>query len=151
MLVAGHDFSDPLFETPALLITLITLGRLISAYARRRATSALDSLRSLQTDTVSLVNPTNGVTSILSELSQNPVDQERIREEIHAFRGKKGDGFTLSDYESMPYLNACVKVSGSRRYSHITLKFSPPYRKDSGSIPERNLSHEWLIWMTLFL
>lgn len=68
MLVSGHEFSDPLFETPALLITLITLGRLISAYARRRATSALDSLRSLQADTVELVDPISGVTSILSEL-----------------------------------------------------------------------------------
>lgn len=68
MLVAGHEFSDPLFETPALLITLITFGRLISAYARRRATSALDSLRSLQADTVDLIDPITGLTSIPSEL-----------------------------------------------------------------------------------
>lgn len=70
MFVTGREFSDPLFETPALLVTLITLGRLISAYARRRATSALDGLRSLQADTVDFVDPVNGVTPMLSELVQ---------------------------------------------------------------------------------
>ncbi|KAI0255596.1 heavy metal translocatin [Lactifluus subvellereus] len=62
MQVAGHGFSTPFFETPALLLTLITLGRLISAYARRRATSALDGLGSLQPELVNLVS-TDGATA----------------------------------------------------------------------------------------
>ncbi|KAI0310985.1 heavy metal translocatin [Amylostereum chailletii] len=68
LLVAGHPFSEPFFETPALLITLITLGRLISAYARRRATSALDDVRSLQADTVELLDKGGIPTTISAEL-----------------------------------------------------------------------------------
>ncbi|KAI0251203.1 hypothetical protein BJV78DRAFT_1213367 [Lactifluus subvellereus] len=62
MQIAGHGFSTPFFETPALLLTLISLGRLISAYARRRATSALDGLGSLQPELVTLVS-TDGATA----------------------------------------------------------------------------------------
>ncbi|KAI0045003.1 heavy metal translocatin [Auriscalpium vulgare] len=61
--VAGAEFATPFFETPALLITLITLGRLISAYARRRATSALDDVRTLQVDSVQLVDVDKAVAS----------------------------------------------------------------------------------------
>lgn len=66
--VANRPFSTPFFETPTLLITLITLGRLISAYARRRATSALDDIQSLQADTVELVETGGIVTTISAEL-----------------------------------------------------------------------------------
>jgi cation transport ATPase len=45
---AGRKFSDQFFETSALLVTLIMLGRLVSAYAHRRASSALDDLAALQ-------------------------------------------------------------------------------------------------------
>ncbi|TFY66263.1 hypothetical protein EVG20_g4834 [Dentipellis fragilis] len=54
--VAGNNtFSTPFFETPAMLVTLIMLGRLVSAFARRRATQALDGIRAMQADTVDLV------------------------------------------------------------------------------------------------
>jgi len=54
--VAGHEFSTPFFETPTLLLTLITMGKLISAYSRRRATSVLDNLGSLQPDFVQMAS-----------------------------------------------------------------------------------------------
>jgi Cu2+-exporting ATPase len=54
--VAGHEFSTPFFETPTLLITLLTFGELISAYSRRRVTSALDGLDTLQPDLVQMVS-----------------------------------------------------------------------------------------------
>jgi Cu2+-exporting ATPase len=59
--VSGHNFSTPYFETPTLLLTLITLGELTSAYSRRRATSVIDSLGTLQPDFVQLV-PADGTT-----------------------------------------------------------------------------------------
>ena len=54
--VAGHEFSTPFFETPTLLLTLLTLGEFISAYSRRRVTSALDGLGTLQPDSVQMVS-----------------------------------------------------------------------------------------------
>jgi cation transport ATPase len=69
LLVAGRPFSDAFFETPALLITLIVLGRLISAYARRRATSALAAVHTLQPDTVELLTyPDHAPTRIPADL-----------------------------------------------------------------------------------
>ena len=56
MQVAGHEFSPPFFETPTILLTLITLGKFISAYSRRRVLSALDGLETLQPDLVQLVS-----------------------------------------------------------------------------------------------
>jgi len=67
---AGHEFDTPFFETPTLLLTLISLGKLISAYARRRATSALDSLGTLQPDYVHLVSSDGSVTVIHADLTQ---------------------------------------------------------------------------------
>ena len=50
----GADSTKPLFETSTLLISLILLGRLVAAYARKRAIAAV-SLRSLQSTTAVLV------------------------------------------------------------------------------------------------
>src|ERR1700722_3270230 len=45
--VAGTHISDGFFETNALLITLILIGRLVLAWTRRRATSSLRALQQL--------------------------------------------------------------------------------------------------------
>ena len=50
------------FETSSLLITLVLLGRLVSAWARMRAVLAV-SLRSLQAETALLMNPNGGETT----------------------------------------------------------------------------------------
>lgn len=50
----GAESTEPLFETSTLLISLILLGRLVAAYARKRAIAAV-SLRSLQPTTAILV------------------------------------------------------------------------------------------------
>ncbi|KZV93124.1 heavy metal translocatin [Exidia glandulosa HHB12029] len=68
LLVSGHFFSDPFFETSSLLITLITLGRLLSAYARRFATSTLDELYMLQVDVVELLDSKGVQHTISTEL-----------------------------------------------------------------------------------
>ena len=64
---AGLFFADieletkPFFETSTLLISLVLFGRLLAAWARKRAVKAV-SLRSLQTLTAMLVNPRTGTT-----------------------------------------------------------------------------------------
>ncbi|CAE6481189.1 hypothetical protein ACGC1H_003485 [Rhizoctonia solani] len=47
------------FETSALLVTLVMLGRLIAAYARRRSTNAVAQLASMQVDQATLVLSTH--------------------------------------------------------------------------------------------
>ena len=77
---AGRKFSDQFFETSALLVTLIMLGRLVSAYAHRKASSALDDLAALQPREVIIVHPsTDGSsTSTISEELVHTGDVLRI-------------------------------------------------------------------------
>ena len=53
--VAGKGFAEPFFETVALLLFLIYLGRTIQAATRRNTGTALRSLRELQCKQVSIV------------------------------------------------------------------------------------------------
>ena len=66
-LAAGKPFDESFFETSALLVTLILVGRTVSAFARRRTTSALDAVDALQVRMVNLVGG-GGVRSIPAEL-----------------------------------------------------------------------------------
>lgn len=51
----GKPFTDPFFETVALLISLIYLGRLVQAATRRSASSAIRALQQLQSSEVILI------------------------------------------------------------------------------------------------
>ncbi|KAG8763348.1 hypothetical protein FRC11_004476 [Ceratobasidium sp. 423] len=51
---------DSYFETAALLVTLVMLGRLIAAYARRRSTNAISQLGSMQSSEATLVEKSHG-------------------------------------------------------------------------------------------
>ena len=66
-LAAGKPFDKSFFETSSLLVTLIMVGSLISAYATRRTTSALDAVDALQVRTVNLVDD-DDIQSIPAEL-----------------------------------------------------------------------------------
>lgn len=79
--LSGHRFAEPFFETPALLISLIYVGRLVQAFSRRSAGSAVRALRSLQSTTVFLLEKGEGGTTnesavdarcVLSNLNLNP-------------------------------------------------------------------------------
>ncbi|KAF9644074.1 heavy metal translocatin [Thelephora ganbajun] len=66
-LVAGKPIDESFFETSSLLVTLIMVGDLVSAFARRRTTSALDAVDALQVQMVTLVE-NGGVRTIPAEL-----------------------------------------------------------------------------------
>lgn len=51
----GKPFTEPFFETTALLISLIYVGRLVQATSRRSASSAVRALQQLQSSEVILV------------------------------------------------------------------------------------------------
>ncbi|GAB1739638.1 hypothetical protein NU219Hw_g4584t1 [Hortaea werneckii] len=57
------------FETSSLLITLVLLGRLVAAFCRVRAVSAV-SLRSLQAETTHIVQPDGAIVEIDARLLQ---------------------------------------------------------------------------------
>lgn len=61
--VAGLPFTEPFFETPALLISLIYVGRLVQAATRRSASSAVKGLQDLQSSQVIILEE-EGKTSV---------------------------------------------------------------------------------------
>lgn len=69
LILAGDDgeTTEPLFETSTLLVSLILLGRLVAAYARKRAVDAV-SLRSLQPTTAMLFNKSGSSLEIDARL-----------------------------------------------------------------------------------
>ncbi len=100
----------------------------------------------------------NTITWLLWELAKNPHYQERLREEIKEkrkevyYRGGEGVDFTLEDLESMPFLQAVLKVSSlSRIYSPLIIDVYASDRKFSGSILSFIRLLVWLGRMTLFL
>ena len=60
------------------------------------------------------------ISWLLYELSRNPKDQERLRDEIHERKKglDAGEELKASDYEAMPVLNAVLKVC-SRPYQQV--------------------------------
>lgn len=95
-LAQGLDMGMGLFfETSALLVTLIMVGRLVTAYACHRATKSA-SVRSLQPTTVTIVNPSNWNMSTGKELDV------RLLQHGDVFRVEPGspivtDGNVISD------------------------------------------------------
>lgn len=52
----------------------------------------------------------NTLSWMLLELMRQPDIQTKLRQEILAMRQTTGDSYTTSDLDSMPYLNAFLKV-----------------------------------------
>ena len=71
------------------------------------------------------------------ELAHHPEDQTRIRNEVNAKRAKFSangqDDFTITDLETLPFTNACIKVGNNNHthwmsltvYSQEVLRFHP--------------------------
>ena len=54
----------------------------------------------------------NTLGSLLYELSRKPILQARLRAEIREMlEQKNGEPLTNADYDGLPFLNACIKVS----------------------------------------
>ncbi|KAJ3511903.1 hypothetical protein NLJ89_g3840 [Agrocybe chaxingu] len=62
--VAGQPFSAPFFETTALLVTLILLGRTVAAATRQSTRSALRELERLQPNDVLLLSGESNSTTV---------------------------------------------------------------------------------------
>ncbi len=65
---AAHGGPDLYFESSAVVITLVLLGKALEARAKRQATAAIRALQALRPDTVSRLGPQGEVTVPLSQV-----------------------------------------------------------------------------------
>lgn len=66
----------------------------------------------------------NTVSWTLLELAQHPEMQQRLRQEIWDKQLALGREFEYRDLETMPYLQAVVKVLLHRRFSDLLTKLT---------------------------
>jgi Cu+-exporting ATPase len=64
----GHDAPDLYFESAAVVITLVLLGKALEARAKRQTTSAIRALQALRPDTVNRLGPQGEVTVPLAQV-----------------------------------------------------------------------------------
>jgi Cu+-exporting ATPase len=65
---AGHHAPDLYFESAAVVITLVLLGKALEARAKRQTTAAIRALQSLRPDTVCRLGPQGEVTVPLAQV-----------------------------------------------------------------------------------
>jgi Cu+-exporting ATPase len=72
---------DSFFETSAILLTLIMLGRYLEALARGRACNVVSSLHSEQATTALLLSPTAGDPTASDGADASPADEQDLQSE----------------------------------------------------------------------
>ncbi|KAI9806959.1 MAG: hypothetical protein M1833_002617 [Piccolia ochrophora] len=113
--VRGHPLSTgQFFETSTLLVTLIMVGRLVSAFARHKSVESI-SIRSLQIDTAILVN-----------------GDGRYGQEIDARLLQYGDIFKVMPDSRIPTDGIVISGQSEVDESHITGE-AVPVNKMQGS------------------
>lgn len=106
------------FEGAAMIVTLITVGKTLEAYAKGKTTDAIQSLVKLTPKTVFI---------IVSDSKGNSVEKEISVDEI-----KAGDIFIVKPGQNIPVDGVVVKGSGSINEAAITGE-SMPVEKTAGS------------------
>lgn len=98
-LILGTVQGEAFFETPAILLTLVMLGRFLEHHAKAKSTVAVDSLLKLQ--------PQNAILLTLNE--KNQVLEERV---IHSALLKRKDIIKVGDV----YMCVCVYLKICQLY-----------------------------------
>ncbi|CAE6521641.1 unnamed protein product [Rhizoctonia solani] len=133
------------FETSALLVTLVMLGRLIAAYARRRSTNAVAQLVSMQTDQATLVLSTGetrlvptGLVHTHDILRLEPGD--RIPTDGRVTKGEAHVDESSITGESAPVLKrtGAVLVAGTVLLRSGSSSSSPGLEMRVTLVPEEN-------------
>ena len=110
---ATHGLHDLYFESAAMILTLITLGKMLEARAKGKTTDALRSLMSLAPKTATVVR--DGAETVISA------------EDV-----KKGDIFLVKPGESIPTDGVVIEGTSAVNESALTGE-SVPVDKGAGS------------------
>jgi len=110
--MAMHYMHDLYFESAAMILTLITVGKMLESRSKGKTTDALKGLMDLAPKTATIVKDGTEITV--------PVEQV-----------KKGDVFTVRPGESIPVDGIIVEGSSAVDESELTRE-SIPVDKEAG-------------------
>ena len=127
MMEAHHYLHEFYFESAAMILTLITVGRMLEARAKGKTTDALKGLISLAPKTAVLLVPQNDNSS-----NQKKFDNY-IEKEVPIEQVKKGDLFVVRPGESIPVDGRVVDGHSAINESALTGE-SIPVDKEPGDM-----------------
>ncbi|KAJ7430594.1 E1-E2 ATPase-domain-containing protein [Mycena latifolia] len=123
--VAGKPFTDPFFETAALIVSLVYVGRLVQAATRRATSSAKRALQQLQPSNVILVEQIDGST---------------VTKELDARLLHYGDVVRIGPASLIPTDGMVIAGVGSVDESSVTGESLPRLRQVGDSVTAGTLN-----------
>ncbi len=137
MMEAHHYLHEFYFESAAMILTLITVGKMLEARAKGKTTDALKGLMSLAPKTAVLLVPQSGKKqdgNSKNEKEHNGRKLENyIEKEVPVEQVKKGDLFVVRPGESIPVDGRVVEGHSAINESALTGE-SIPVDKEIGDM-----------------
>ncbi|MFN4182796.1 MAG: heavy metal translocating P-type ATPase, partial [bacterium] len=101
--ILPENMREVYFDTSAVIITLILLGRLLEARAKSRSSEAIQKLIGLQAKTARVLRPAEGSTPANFEEREIPVEEVQVGDIVVVRPGEKipVDGVVVEGYSSV--------------------------------------------------
>ena len=131
MMEAHHYLHEFYFESAAMILTLITVGKMLEARAKGKTTDALKGLMNLTPKTAVILVPEKGK----GQRSENQDEklETYIEKEVSVDQVKKGDLFVVRPGESIPVDGRVVEGHSAVNESALTGE-SIPVDKEIGDM-----------------
>ena len=131
MMEAHHYLHEFYFESAAMILTLITVGKMLEARAKGKTKDALKGLMDLATKKAVLLVPGNSCQN--GEACTTSSVEDLVEKEVPIEQVKKGDIFVVRPGESIPVDGRVVKGHSAIDESALTGE-SIPVDKEEGDL-----------------
>ena len=137
MMEAHHYLHEFYFESAAMILTLITVGKMLEARAKGKTTDALKGLMSLAPKTAVLLIPQRGNRQDDNGIDEKGYNETKfedyIEKEVPVEQVKKGDLFVVRPGESIPVDGRVAEGHSAVNESALTGE-SIPVDKEMGDM-----------------
>ena len=133
MEAAHHYLHEFYFESAAMILTLITVGKMLEARAKGKTTDALKGLMSLAPKTAVLLVPQNEKNQDSNKEDSDKKYEDYVEKEVPIDQVKKGDLFVVRPGESIPVDGRVVEGHSAVNESALTGE-SIPVDKEAGDM-----------------
>ena len=133
MMEAHHYLHEFYFESAAMILTLITVGKMLEARAKGKTTDALKGLMNLAPKTAVILVAEKGKSQSDENSNEKNPSKTYIEKEVPVEQVKKGDLFVVRPGESIPVDGRVVEGHSAVNESALTGE-SIPVDKENGDM-----------------